>query len=104
MNDMKANEYIKKYKPRIIFTKNDEEWAKVMKELFIELLVETYEIKAARHISTDAGFFALLKEFNDKANRITRGLPENKGCRSDWYAYFFAQMIFCDPKWIIEGR
>ena len=72
---MKAQEYVDKYQNRL--TSSDvTERNTAVKDLIFELLDESKDIAAARHVALGKGYISILKEQNQKWNAISSRIDD----------------------------
>ena len=71
---MKAIEYAEKYKQHLDPAITDETKASLMRSIAHEMFDEMQDLVSKRHIKTDSAFDSLLREFNQKGNKINNEL------------------------------
>ena len=80
---MKSKEYADKYRALENPNITDKEYVSCVKNLFHEMFDEFMDLSAKRHIKTRAGQDALLREMNDKGNKISNLLGD--AMKKDWF-------------------
>lgn len=89
---MKTKEYVGKYiKLAEYKTLPDSEFVTLTKELFWDMVDELKEVALNRHIASVSGMDALVKEFNNKGNRISELLDEP--LQKNWFATLFSDLF-----------
>lgn len=98
---MKAKDYFEKYETRMM--KNDDDGLKAIGELMYELVIEAKTLINTRHVNTNSGSVAVLKELNNKWNALCNLFEKKYGVspiiRDGYKKYWLKEMPILTELW-----